>query len=357
MSKKFTLAELAKQTHSRLIGDRNHTITNVADLESAGVQDASFLANPAYEKAMLASKAGVVFVSPNIKLPENRNFLINDDPSRAFQNTVEAFFGDTISTPSGFDGIHASAVIHESATLGKNVTIGPYTVIEKGVVVGDNTIISAGCYIGINTCIGVDCLLYPGVIIRERCILGNRVIIQPGAVIGSCGFGYTTDKFGQHTKLNQIGIVIIEDDVEIGANTTIDRSRFKATKIGRGSKIDNLVQIGHGVIVGEHNIIVAQTGIAGSSTTGKYVVIGGQVAVAGHLSIADKSMIAGRSGISKSITESGKYGGVPVMPIGEYNRNSVQLRNIQTYIDQIKDLQERLSSLETSLKNSKDKGQ
>lgn len=347
MAKKvFTLAELASLTNSRLVGDGSLQIQNVADLETAGSFDASFLANPNYDKAMRASLAGVVFVSPDVELIAGRNFLVTSDPSRAFQITVEAFFGRVVHVFSGFEGIHPSAVIHETASLGKNVTVGPQAVIDKDVVIGDNTVIGAGCYVGFHVTIGSDSLLHPRVTIRERCQIGNRVIIQPGAVIGSCGFGYTTDNQGRHIKLNQIGIVVIEDDVEIGANTTIDRSRFKATLIGRGSKIDNLVQIGHGVIVGAHNIIVAQTGIAGSTKTGNYVVIAGQVAVAGHLTIADKTMIAGKSGVSKSITESGKYGGIPVMPIKEYNRNTVMLRNIDTYVEQIKKLQQKIEVLE-----------
>jgi UDP-3-O-[3-hydroxymyristoyl] glucosamine N-acyltransferase len=331
-----------------LIGDAEYKIHNVADLDAAGSLDASFLANPIYDKAMRASAAGVVFVSPTTELVQNRNFLVSDNPSRAFQITVEAFFGDETLIHSAFSGIHPSAIIHETVKVGKNVTIGPQAVIDKDVIIGDNSTIGAGCYIGFRTTIGSETYLYPNVTIRERCQIGNRVIIQPGAVIGSCGFGYTTDNLGKHTKLNQVGIVIIEDDVEIGANSTIDRSRFKATVIGQGSKVDNLVQIGHGVTVGAHNIIVSQSGIAGSTKTGKYVVIAGQVAVAGHLTIADKTMIAGKSGISKSITESGKYSGIPALPVKEYNRMSVHLRNIEEYVSQIKDIQKRLEAIEQS---------
>lgn len=350
MTKKaFTLAELALMTNSSLVGDADHKIDHVADLETAASTDASFLANPLYDKAMRASSAGVVFVSPFVKLIPNRNFLVSQDPSRAFQTVVETFFGSECQTFSGFEGIHPSAVIHETASIGRNVTIGPLAVIDKDVIIGDHTSIGAGCYIGFKVSIGTHCFLHPHVTVRERCQIGHRVSIQPGAVIGSCGFGYTTNQQGQHIKLNQVGLVVIEDDVEIGANTTIDRSRFKATVIGQGTKLDNLIQIGHGVVIGPHNIIVAQTGIAGSTQTGKYVVIGGQVAVAGHLSIADKTMIAGKSGLSKSITESGKYNGIPAMPLKQYNRMSVFLRNIESYVDQIKTLQEKVSVLEKQI--------
>lgn len=349
-TKAFTLAELATLTNSSLVGDADYKISNVADLETATCNDASFLANPIYEKAMLTSLAGVVFIAPSVHLIPSRNFLVSQDPSRAFQMVVEAFFGVEAQIHSGFQGIHPSAVIHETASIGQNVTIGPLAVIDKDVIIGDHTTIGAGCYLGYKVSIGSHTFLHPHVTIRERCQIGNRVTIQPGAVIGSCGFGYTTNEKGQHVKLNQVGIVIIENDVEIGANTTIDRSRFKATIIGQGTKLDNLIQIGHGVVVGRHNIIVAQTGIAGSTETGKYVIIGGQVAIAGHLSIADKTMIAGKSGISKSIKEpGGKYNGIPAIPLKEYNRNTVFLRNIENYVNQIKALQERVKILESKL--------
>jgi UDP-3-O-[3-hydroxymyristoyl] glucosamine N-acyltransferase len=356
MTKKtFILAELAALTDSQLIGNAEHRIQNVADLETADQFDASFLANSNYDKAMRASLAGVVFVSPSVELIPGRNFLISKNPSRAFQTVVEAFFGDVLNVFSGFRDIHPSAVIHETAMIGSNVTIGPHAVIDKDAVIGDNTTISAGCYIGFQTTIGSHSYLHPNVTIRERCIIGNRVIIQPGAVIGSCGFGYLTDQEGKHIKLNQVGNVIIEDDVEIGSNTTIDRSRFKATLIGQGSKIDNLVQIGHGVEMGPHNIIVSQTGIAGSTKTGKYVVLAGQVAVAGHISIADEVVIAGKSGVSKSITKAGKYNGIPVMQVSEYNRNAVHLRNIETYIKQLKELQAIVKKLESEKNHAKNK--
>lgn len=344
--KTFTLAELAALTNSHLVGNAMHQIQNIADLETASSEDASFLANPIYDKAMRASMAGVVFVSPSVDLIPGRNFLVNQDPSRAFQTTVEAFFEDNMRISSGFEGIHPSAIIHETASIGSQVVVGPQAVIDKDAIIEDHTVIGAFSYVGVQVSIGKNCFLHPRVTIRERCRIGNRVVIQPGAVIGACGFGYTTDSNGRHTKLNQVGVVVIEDDVEIGSNTTIDRSRFKATVIGQGTKIDNLVQIGHGVIIGTHNLIVAQSGIAGSTKTGKYVVIAGQVAIAGHLSIADRTMIAGKSGVSKSITEPGKYSGIPAMPIKTYNRNSVFLRKIESYVEAIKDLQEAVKSIQ-----------
>lgn len=347
MNKTYTLAEIAEETKSQLKGNPNLIITGVADLETATEKDVSFLANPRYERAMQDSHAGAVFVSHSTPLTENRNFLVTENPSIAFQKLIEAFYGHK-SKLSAFNGIHPTAIIHETSRIGQHVTIGPYAVIDQHATIGDGTTIGTGCYLGPYTSIGTDCLLHPGSIVREQCSIGNRVIIQPGAVIGSCGFGFTTDKQGHHTKLSQVGTVIIHDDIEIGANTTIDRARFKSTVVGRGTKIDNLVQIAHNVAVGEHNLIVAQSGIAGSTTTGRNVVIAGQVAIAGHLKLVDGVILSARSGVSKSLLKPGKYGGAPAFPMDQYNRNTVQIRNIATYIEEIKTLQQRIADLENS---------
>lgn len=340
--KHYTLAELATKTSSQLVGDPNHKITDVADLQTAENHDASFLANPRYEQAMKKSLAGVIFVDASVQLIPGRNFLISNNPSKAFQLLVDSIHEETRGS-SAYTGIHHTAIIHHSCTIGQNVTIGPYAVIDKDAIIGDRSIISAHCTIGPSTTIGSDCLIHPSVIIRERCCIGNRVILQPGVVIGSCGFGYITDAQGKHSKLNQVGTVTIEDDVEIGANTTIDRARFKTTLIRKGTKIDNLVQIGHGVIIGENNIIVAQTGIAGSSKTGRNVVLGGQVAVNGHIELADGVMVAGCSGVSKTLSKAGKYNGIPAVPLKEYNRNSVYLRNIESYVKRLEALEKKMN--------------
>lgn len=338
--KYFTLAELADLTKSKPVGVLDYRIKNAADLETADVEDVSFLTKPAfgqasrYEKAMLKSKAGIICVHPEAKVPEGRNYLINEEPSRAFQTILEVFQGER-GRLTGFSGIHPTAVIHPSVSLGKDVVIGPHAVIDQDTTIGDKTVIGAGCYVGPNCSIGTDCLLHPRSVVRERCKLGNRVILQPGAVIGSCGFGYTTNKQGCHEKLNQIGNVILEDDVEIGANTTIDRGRFKSTLIGKGTKIDNLVQIGHGAALGQHNMIVSQTGIAGSTTTGRYVVMGGQCGVAGHIHLSDGVILTAKTGVDKSLL-GGKYGGSPAMPLPDYNRMMVYLRNIEKFAKQLK---------------------
>jgi UDP-3-O-[3-hydroxymyristoyl] glucosamine N-acyltransferase len=340
----FSLEELATYTGCQLIGNPHHQIYNVADLESATEEDASFLANPRYKQTMATSQAGVIFIDKQVQPVEGKNYLITEDPSKAFQQLIDTFHPQR-KYPSGFSAIHPTAVVHESAQIGAQVTICPHAVIDENVIIGSHTFICAGVYIGPDSVIGEECIIHAHVVIREQCAIGNRVVIQPGAVIGSCGFGYTTDKQGKHTKLNQVGNVIIEDDVEIGANTTIDRARFKSTIVEQGSKIDNLVQLGHAAHIGSHNIIVAQTGIAGSTSTGKHVVLAGHVAVAGHLHLEDGVMVAGKSGVTKSLS-TGKYGGFPAVPLNEYNRNAVFLRNIEAYAKEIKNLDSRLKQLE-----------
>ncbi len=276
----FSVDQLAELTRTQWVGNPEHLISGVEELVCASSIHASFLENPRYERKMRESKAGVILVPPSTNLEEGKNYLISQNPSLSFQLIIELF----LSPPkNGFSGIHPTAVIHPEASLGKNVAVGPHAVIEQGSIIGNDTSIGAGAFIGAETKIGEHCVIHPRVVIRERCTLGHRVIVQPGAVIGSCGFGYYTDKMGKHHALQQLGSVVLEDDVEIGANTTIDRARFKETRIGKGTKIDNLVQIGHQVCLGEDNLIVSQTGIAGSTSTGKNVVMGGKSVLWGIL--------------------------------------------------------------------------
>lgn len=337
----YTLAELGALTGAQIIGDPETIINGVNTLDEACSTDVSFLGNPRYIEAMRKSKAGVVCVNSEAPLPEGKCFLVSANPTLTFQMIVEHIL--PTKAKSGFQGIHPSAVIHEEALIAEGVTIGPNAVIDRGAKIGPNTIIGPNVSVGFDVVIGSDCHIHPNCTIRERSSLGNRVILQPGAVIGSCGFGYTPDQFGRHMKLEQLGCVIIEDDVEIGANTTIDRSRFKSTIIRKGSKIDNLVQIAHNVEIGEHNVIAAQTGIAGSAKTGSHVMFGGQVGVVGHVEIDSQVLVATRGGVSKSL-KSGKYRGSPAIPISEYHRQEVHVRKLQEYIQRLKDLEKKLAT-------------
>ncbi len=343
--KSYTLKELAALTGAQLVGNPDHRILGVENLEAAQSDEAAFLENSRYEKQAESTQAGVIFVTPSLTLLPSKNYLVTDQPSLTFQKVIELFIPQPASA---YTGIHPTAVIHPSAQIGEGVSIGPFVVIDQGAIIGARTTLSAHVYVGAETAIGSDCYLHPRVTVRERCQIGNRVTIQPGAVIGSCGFGYHTDPKGKHTFLRQLGRVIVEDDVDIGANTTIDRARFKETRICRGTKIDNLVQIAHQVELGEDNLIVSQVGIAGSSKTGRCVIMGGQVGIAGHLSITDGVMIGAQAGVSKSLQQPGVYQGSPAAPIKEAYTQIAHLRNLGKLIARLKEIEFKIHAFENS---------
>lgn len=341
---KYTVKELANKLACELVGDGSLVISGVSDLEHAQAEHASFLGNPRYAAKAVSSKAGVIVVSDRASCQEGRSYLIHPEPTRIFQQLIELYHGTIRRT--GFNGIHPTAVIHPEASLSENISIGPYVVIDAGVKIGKGTVIHPFVYVGADSSIGENCLLHAHAVIRERVVLGNNVLIQPGAVIGSCGYGYVTDAQGRHEKLEHVGNVVIENDVEIGANTTIDRARFQSTKVSAGTKIDNLVQIGHNVEVGRHSLIISQAGIAGSTKIGNHVILAGKAAVNGHIEICDQVMIAACSGVSKSIKKPGQYAGIPVMTLSEHNKTSVLLRNIEFYVKELKTIKERVDAIE-----------
>ncbi|NGX34197.1 MAG: UDP-3-O-acylglucosamine N-acyltransferase [Candidatus Anoxychlamydiales bacterium] len=339
------LKKLADLTSSDLIGDPDIIISGVNTLDEASKNEASFLANTRYLDSMLNSKAGVICVDKNAPLIENKNYLVSEDSSNTFQEIINFFSKE--KKLSGFLSIHENVTIHKSAKIGKNVVILPNSVIDENVVIDDNSFIGSSVYIGPNSSIGKNSILHSNITIREGSIIKDRVIIQSGAVIGSCGFGYLHQKDGSFKKLEQVGIVIIEDDVEIGANTCIDRARFKATIIKKGTKIDNLVQIAHNVEIGKNTAIAAQSGIAGSSKVGDFVIMGGQVGVTGHVEIESFVQLATRSGVSKKLKK-GKYRGSPAIALNEYNRQYVTYKNLSKTL---KKLEDKLSILEEKTKN------
>ena len=343
----YTIAELAQITSSEIVGDPNHKIFGIDDLECATNNDASFLANSIYVKALKKSNAGVVFV--NQPLSDNPiNQLIHPSPSKAFQQIIDLFHNCKL-IESGFKGVHPSAVIHPTAKIEPNVTIGPHSTIDQNVTIGSNTIINPNVFIGPNVTIGKNCIIHPQATIRENCNLGDFVIIQPGAVIGACGFGYLTDQKGRHKKIQHTGTVVLEDYVEIGACACIDRGRFKETRVGNGAKIDNLVQIAHGVQVGEGSMIISQSGIAGSTSLGKYNIIAGQVGIIGHLKFADHVTVAARGAVTKSLTKPGRYGGNPAVPAEKYHEKQMHQRRLYMYANKIKLLEKKLEELEKRL--------
>lgn len=327
MKKSLRADELAALLDATLEGDPSVIISGVNDLAHAGTEDISFFANPRYQKEMLASCAGAIIAPPGTEKGVCQTLLFHSDPSLAFQRAMLLFLPPK-DAYSGFTGIHPTAVLHPTVEVGDDVTVGPYAVIDMGVRLGKSSFIGSHVYIGPRSRIGSFCTIHPHAVIREDSQIGDNVIIQPGAVIGSCGFGYATDKQGKHAKLEQVGNVIIDNDVEVGANTTIDRARFKATRIGEGTKIDNLVQIAHNVEIGRHSVIISGVGIAGSTKIGNHVVLAGKAAINGHIEICDGVRVAACSGVTKSIIKPGDYGGLPAMPLAEYNRFSVRLRRL-----------------------------
>lgn len=342
-----SLRELAELTQAELEGDENYLISGVDELSTATPADVSFLNHAHYASLLKKSKAGAVCVSANTIREKGKNYLISSNPSLVFQKIMLLFLSNRFCE-TGFSGIHESAVIHPTACIAPGVTIGPHATIDAYTRIDQGTTIGPNVVIGPFVEIGAECKIYSHVTIREGCKIGQRVIIQPGAVIGSCGFGYLTDQNGIHHKQQHLGIVVLEDDVEIGANTTIDRARFKETRIGKGTKIDNLVQIAHNVAIGSHSIIVALSGISGSTKAGNHVVLGGQCGIVGHLTIADQVRCAARTGITKSISQKGEYGGFPAKPLKEHQQDQVLIKNIKNFYTRLNALEKKLSQLENS---------
>jgi UDP-3-O-[3-hydroxymyristoyl] glucosamine N-acyltransferase len=318
-------------------------ITGVASLMEARSGDLTFFGNPRYLAQLRISVASAAIVPLECQETVAPILLRVANPSLAFATVVAAFAPvEVVPAP----GIHPSAVVSPEARLGEGVSIGALVVIDAGAEIGAGTVIESGCVIAHAVRLGTNCRLYPKVTIRERCILGDRVIVQPGAVIGSCGFGYEFQE-GRHQKIPQTGIVEIEDDVEIGANTTIDRARFGRTVIGQGSKIDNLVQIAHNVQVAAHTIICAQVGIAGSTRIGSYVTLAGQVGLAGHLEIGDKAIIGAQSGLSKNVPAGSMVIGAPAKPIKEWKQTNFYISQLHKLFERVKELERESEKAES----------
>lgn len=335
-----TLKEIAEFLEGEVLGDEKTVITGISGIKEAKPGDLTFLANPRYAHLMSTTKATAVITSRDItEAPVP--IIRTDNPSLAFAKMISLLLPDE-QLPSG---IHPTAVLGKNVKLGRDVAIQPYVVVDDNAEIGDRSIIYAGCYIGHHTRVGSDCLIYPNVTIRERIEVGNRVIIHSGTVIGSDGFGFATIK-GVHHKIPQIGTVAIEDNVEIGANVTIDRARFGKTLIGRGTKIDNLVQIAHNVVIGENSIIIAQTGISGSTVIGKNVTIAGQAGLVGHITVGDNAVIAAQAGVTKSVPSGICVSGYPAKPHEKAKRINAFVQKLPELFKLVKKLEEKMNQLE-----------
>jgi UDP-3-O-[3-hydroxymyristoyl] glucosamine N-acyltransferase len=333
----LTLQELATLCGGELHGDPAQKINGAASLVEAGPGEITFYSDPRYMSRLRKTGASAVFVPLKFSEQIAAAQIRVANPSKAFEQVVLKLAPKPIAFAAG---THPTAVVDPTAKIGKGVSIQPHAVIESGTVVGDKTLIGAGSYVGHESTIGESCLIYPNVTIRERTRIGSRVIIHSGAVIGADGFGFEFVD-GRYQKIPQVGIVQIDDEAEIGANTTIDRARFGRTWIQEGVKIDNLVQIAHNVIIGKHSIIAAQTGISGSTRVGEKVMMAGQVGVIGHLTIDDNTIIAAQSGISKDLS-GGAWFGSPAVPLPEAKRQIAWIHRLGKLFDRVKALEKKL---------------
>ncbi|MDP8253785.1 MAG: UDP-3-O-(3-hydroxymyristoyl)glucosamine N-acyltransferase [Candidatus Kaelpia aquatica] len=341
----LTLARIAKLIGGEVVGDDSVVIKGLSGIKEAQEGDITFVANPKYISLINTTKASAVITSLQAVEDTDKPIIKTENPSLAFAKLVSSFAPDEGSMEPG---VHPTAIIGKDVKLGKDVSIWPYVVVSDGASIGDNTVLQAGVYIGIRSKIGSSCVIHSHVAIRERVTIGNNVIIHSGTVIGSDGFGYATVK-DVHYKIPQIGTVFIEDDVEIGANVTIDRARFGKTHIKRGTKIDNLVQIAHNVEIGENSIIVAQSGISGSTNIGKGVILAGQSGVVGHISIGDNARVAAQAGVTKSVPEGEVVSGYPARPHSTAKRINACVQRLPEFYKYIKCLQKKIEDLEAEL--------
>ena len=333
------LSEIVEKLDGRLDGDGAIEIAAVAGLGEGSEGDISFLSNPKYAAQVASTRASAVIVPNDWDRPATCALVRVENPDQAFAQVAELFYE---IPPRPLAGVHPSAVVAESAQLGEGVCIGANSTVEEGVVIGANTVVSPNCYIGYKTLIGTDCFLYPLVSTREFTEIGARVIIHNGTVVGSDGFGYAVLDDGLRTKIPQIGKVVIEDDVEIGANVAIDRARFGKTRIGKGTKIDNLVQIAHNVVIGEHSVLCGQAGISGSTTIGSRVIMAGQSGLAGHLKIGDGAIIGAQAGVMKDVPSKEFVMGSPAMPHLQAKKLIANMVTLPKLKEKVKLLENRL---------------
>ena len=334
-----TLGDLARLVGGTLTGDGSTLIRAVNGIKEAGAGEITFLSNPKYASLLGTTRASAVIVGPGVATPLPAITVAN--PDLAFGRIAERLNG---VIPKPAPGIHPTAVVAKDARIGRDVSIGACAVVEAGASIGDGTVLHAQTYVGRDAKVGPGCLVYPQVVIREQCEVGARVILHSGTVVGSDGFGYATEK-GVHHKIPQVGIVVLEDDVELGANVTVDRARFGRTVIGRGTKIDNLVQIGHNVVTGEGCLLVSQSGVSGSTRLGKFVILAGQAGLIGHLEIGDGAIITAQSGVTKDVPPGSVMAGAPASERTAHLKELAALSKLPEALQEIRRLRKEIDEL------------
>lgn len=343
MERGLTLAELAKAAGGVVRGPATVRVRGVAGVSEAGPDEITWVSHDKYASRLAGSRAAAVVVSTQFgetPMPA----ILCDDAELGIARILAALAPPVPRPPVG---VHPSAVVDATASIGEGAAVGPLCVVSAGARVGAGTVLYAQVFVGADSTVGNACELWPGVVIRERCRLGDRVVLHPNVVVGSDGFGYRFSG-SRHEKIPQTGTAEIEDDVEIGAGTCIDRAKFGATRIGRGTKIDNLVQIAHNVKIGANCVLVAQVGIAGSASLGDTVVLGGKVGVRDHVELAAGASAAACCCISKDVPAGTMVNGIPAVPNSQYLREQAQVRKLPEWSRILKDLVKRVERLEAS---------
>ena len=342
----LTAAKIAEMVNGKLIGSPDRTISSVSGIRDAQSDQLSFIGNKKYQHQLESTKAGVVLVCPDLAdaPAEERTLIVCENVDYAFATVIAVFAEEPPKWPVG---VHPSAVVSPEAKLGQGVSINANAVIEAGAEIGDGTVIGAGCYIGHDVKIGAGSLLYPNVTVMYRCVIGRKAVIHPGVVIGGDGFGFIPTKQGL-VKVPQTGIVQIDDDVEIGANTTIDRARFGKTWIKSNVKIDNQVMVAHNVVIGESSILVAQCGIAGSAELGRGVVLAAKSGVNGHITLGDGVQVAGTSGVVKSLPAGAIALGTPAESQREFMARHTLPSRFEKLAAKVEALRKELAELKAS---------
>ena len=342
----LTARDISQLIGGQLEGDAGQLLTGVAGIREAQSGDLSFIASPKYFSALKTTRASAVIVARDAKVEFTGALIRVDNPVAAFTQVVMRIMPPPVKLAPG---VHPSAVIAPTARLGKDVSIQPHAVIEADAVIGDRTIVGANSYVGHGCRVGENCLFYANVTLREYTVLGNRVILHSGVVLGADGFGYEPEN-GKHKKIPQVGVVEIGDDVEIGANSAIDRARFGKTRVGRGTKIDNLVQICHNCVIGEDCIICGLVGMAGSTIVGNNVTIAGQAGLAGHITIGDNSVIMAKAGVTKDVPPCSFMLGQPAIPHTEFKRLNAAQHRLPETTAKLRELEQQLAALQEKLK-------